>query len=496
MKVVTGRDETNRRVVAMLCIDSDGSQQQDLSVYEESVAVIPNKISDADAISTYIASLSAIHCALPRVENVGGSGDGISATISTGKAVVLGSGDLACFTAEGLASLGMHVYLVNNKGNANVCTDVGKLEVIKPAVGDTGFASYLEEFDCLVDTIGNERSASGAASLDDHDDDDEEMISLGESVLQMLRRRHKCYNYVSTLTYSQDVVASGGLFGGPGKADGNCEKVGNINFLTRSRDSQSINPPVAVGNTIEKLLKNGVIFTAKQRSKSCSKKSDAIRGWSLADFWEQMSWPRDSSGSGSTRFGLPVREDPDGFDIGGSFIVSEAPYNPLQAKKGATRGDDYDDIGEFGSSPRASPSPNPKNRAIQNNPYVLNIMDVDGLQSEIVNTKKNCIMFMSARFCKTCKTINPAYTRMARVSQENGSASNFSFVKAETSGASGKELAAHMSVRAVPSFVFVREGKILGKAYTSKLPSPKIDKALHLLASGEEWDYSFLDDDE
>lgn len=126
MKVVTGRDETNRRVVAMQCIECDGSQQQDISVYEESVAVIPNKISDADAISTYIASLSAIHCALPRVENVGGSGDGISATISTGKAVVLGSGDLACFTAEGLASLGMHVYLVNNKGNANVRKNVGK----------------------------------------------------------------------------------------------------------------------------------------------------------------------------------------------------------------------------------------------------------------------------------------------------------------------------------------------------------------------------------
>ncbi|OEU19854.1 hypothetical protein FRACYDRAFT_155646, partial [Fragilariopsis cylindrus CCMP1102] len=63
--------------------------------------------------------------------------------------------------------------------------------------------------------------------------------------------------------------------------------------------------------------------------------------------------------------------------------------------------------------------------------------------------------------CKTCKTINPAFTRMARINQESNDDndnSNISFVKAETSGASGKELAKHVSVQAVPAFVFIRDG--------------------------------------
>jgi len=125
MKVVTGRDDDNRRIVAMQCMSGENSQQQGSSVYEDSVAVIPSKVSDADAISTYIASLSAIHCALPRVENIGGGGNDSTMPIA-GKAVVLGSGELACFSAEGLASLGMEVFMVNNKGSANVRKNIGK----------------------------------------------------------------------------------------------------------------------------------------------------------------------------------------------------------------------------------------------------------------------------------------------------------------------------------------------------------------------------------
>eukprot|EP00536_Pseudo-nitzschia_multiseries_P016715 jgi/Psemu1/263824/estExt_Genewise1Plus.C_12080013 len=386
----------------------------------------------------------------------------------------------------------MEVYLVNSKGNGKVRKNVGKLEILKPAVGDSelGFASYVGDFDSLVDTIGNERTSFGQDSFEGEGSD---FMSLGESTLQMLKSRHKCYNYVSTLTNSQDIVASEGLFGGPGKADGYSAKVGNPSFLTRSRDCRSIDPPADIGGTLEALLKNGVILTEKQRKKACSKKSDAIRGWSLSDFWEQVSWPRDSSGSGTTRFGLPVREDPDEDD----FMISEAPYDPSQVNRNVSPDDDYDDVGEFKTpSPSSrSPSSNRNNRAIQKNPYVLNIMDMDGLQSEIVKPQKNCIMFMSARFCKTCKTINPAYTRMARISHDGGNASDFTFVKAETSGASGKHLAAQLGVRAVPSFVFVREGKILGQTYVSKLPSPKIDQALQLLKSGAKWDNSILDDD-
>ena len=120
----------------------------------------------------------------------------------------------------------------------------------------------------------------------------------------------------------------------------------------------------------------------------------------MSDFWEQASWPRDSSGSGTTRFGLPVREDPDELDdeLDDEFFISEAP-NHYQASENVNRDDEYDEVEDFDLSS--------KNRAIQNNPYVLNVMDVEGIENEIVRSEKNCIVFMSARFCKTCKTINP-----------------------------------------------------------------------------------------
>jgi hypothetical protein len=70
-------------------------------------------VSDPDAISTYIISLSAIHCALPKVV------EGVA-----GKAVILGGNELACFAAQGLASLGVQVSLVTtNSPNINAPND-------------------------------------------------------------------------------------------------------------------------------------------------------------------------------------------------------------------------------------------------------------------------------------------------------------------------------------------------------------------------------------
>ena len=145
MKVVTGRDENNRRVVAMQSMGNDDSQSS-ASVYEDSVAEIPNKVSDADAIATYIASLSAVHCALPRLQNIGGADSDSSAWTSKGKAVVLGSGDLACFSAEGLASLGLEVYLVNNKGSGNVRKNVGKCKWNRYSTWVTLFVKLVAVF--------------------------------------------------------------------------------------------------------------------------------------------------------------------------------------------------------------------------------------------------------------------------------------------------------------------------------------------------------------
>ena len=132
MNVVTGKDDENRRVVAMQCLEKKGGGGSDKAtehneVYQDTIAVIPGPISEEDAISTYITALPCIHCALPKLENVGGGSD----SVATGKAVVLGSSDVACFAAEGLASLGIDVVVVNNKGSANVKKNVGKSKLTK-----------------------------------------------------------------------------------------------------------------------------------------------------------------------------------------------------------------------------------------------------------------------------------------------------------------------------------------------------------------------------
>jgi thiol-disulfide isomerase/thioredoxin len=164
-------------------------------------------------------------------------------------------------------------------------------------------------------------------------------------------------------------------------------------------------------------------------------------------------------------------------------------------KKWVTSDEDFEESVDFGSlKPKTSSSA--ENRAIQDNPYVLNVLGVEGMQSEIVDGEMDCIMFMSAKFCKTCRSINPMYTRMARLNQESENPV-ISFVKAEASGPMGKALGRYLEVQAVPAFVLFRKGKRFGVPLSvAKLPSRKIDRALELLASGSDWDDSILDEED
>ena len=94
-----------------------------VNLYKDSVAIIPDNISDADAMATMMASLSAVHCALPVSENVGGSAD---ASIISGKAVVVGGGEYATFAADALATLGADVFQIST-GKPNPRDSNGEL---------------------------------------------------------------------------------------------------------------------------------------------------------------------------------------------------------------------------------------------------------------------------------------------------------------------------------------------------------------------------------
>jgi hypothetical protein len=398
-----------------------------------------------------------------------------------------------------------------------------KVNILKPGVGEDqeGFASVIGEFDTLLDTAFDERGDKSFI--------EEETTTLlyGGSVLDLLKSRHNCnryvkhygnlikllsffiendahvvqsmsihldvrvcvhhcfflcYSYVSTMTQSQRIIRENGVMFGPGKADDYAKKLDAGSFLT-SPDVQPMPPLADLGWTMQSLLDNGIVFTEQQRKKMYSKSNKSVKGWSLSDFWEQSTWPRDSNGGANTRFGLPTKDDP---DLDDDYMILEAPLRRLDNRK-YVPDDDMEDE-DLKTSPLAAAA------AAQKNPYVQDVIGVRGLEEDVMAQKKDCLMFLSAKFCKTCKTLNPQFTRMARVAKEQDS--SISFVKAEASGPLGKPLGKFLEIDAVPSFILYRQGQRFGIPLSvSRLPSDKINRALELLKSGQEWDDSILEEE-
>ncbi|KAL7473917.1 hypothetical protein ACHAXS_014353 [Conticribra weissflogii] len=102
--------------------DETISLGNNIRVYKHTVATIPDGVSDWDAISTAAAAVVGVHCAVPRLGGVGGS----EVEFTSGKAVVIGGNDYACFIADGLATLGIDVSVVST-GGVNVKNDRGMI---------------------------------------------------------------------------------------------------------------------------------------------------------------------------------------------------------------------------------------------------------------------------------------------------------------------------------------------------------------------------------
>ena len=79
---VTGTTDESRRIIGVeKNDDGDGSREVtslgETCVYSDTVAEIPSRVSDEDALKTASASLVGIHCSLPAVEAVGGSANDV-----------------------------------------------------------------------------------------------------------------------------------------------------------------------------------------------------------------------------------------------------------------------------------------------------------------------------------------------------------------------------------------------------------------------------------
>ena len=84
LSLATGTDDSSRRIIGVVKSPSDDtnsyetisllSNNIDIEIYTHTIAQIPQSISDKDALSTAAAALVGIHCAIPKVDSVGGGG--------------------------------------------------------------------------------------------------------------------------------------------------------------------------------------------------------------------------------------------------------------------------------------------------------------------------------------------------------------------------------------------------------------------------------------
>ena len=332
---------------------------------------------------------------------------------------------------------------------------------------DVGFATAIGQFDSLIDTLANEQK--GIIITDENP-------FGGSALLRLLRYKHQCDNYISTLTESQQIIKKNGVIFGPGKANSHVKTMESISpkKCTYLVPSEGFGP-----STLQVLLENNVLYSTKNT------KSTAVRGWALADFWEETSWPRDSSGTG-VRYGLPVEEEE---DLDEAFRKEQVQMQK-RTRVGSEGGMDDKEV-------------QVQTRVDEKNPCVTQVIGIDGLEENIISKERSAVVFVAMRSCRTCKGINPVFTKMARERDEEktialGSTAgdDLLFAKADATGAMGKELDKRLGVVAVPSFVLYRNGVRYGAVQASKLPSDKLDKAIRDLDAGEDFDTSLEEDDD
>jgi len=551
---------TQRRYLAMLAQQQPRSEEASVVAYGDSAARVPSSLSSSrDAIAAALQQGLVVAQALSMLSEgtpgIGGSGGGSDNNENENDAdvvddnfpelrrysvVVWGGTERGRDLAAAFASMPDRfddVALVTTKSRKEL--DGGSslllprsVRVLPPEVVGAGdgddddgseiaipVCSYIGNFDALIDTLGDELR-SGTASGDndatggfynifddsertddvdfgdDDDDDDDDDVDSGmsssTSVLRLLRLRHGCRVYLSTVSQSQLLVERHGVLFGPSKAADYASKQSKLWATLPSGAGAAaageplFQPPPGFGRVVETLL-NSTSIRANARAiadnlklpfyqsvgggggvggGSSVLKSPSrpfIRGWSLKDFWEGTTWPRDTEGN--VRYGLPTARD------GDSLI--------------------YD-----GEQPEEEDEESRSNAAT---PPILKIAGgATGLQEQVVQPQLTGVVFLSAPYCRTCRTLKPRYTRLARIDaerqrelQDEGDGDDtlsLAFCEADVSGSTGKELARALNVDAVPSFVLFREGRPYGPPLSiGRLPSVKLQRALDLLRSGRPW---------
>jgi thiol-disulfide isomerase/thioredoxin len=246
---------------------------------------------------------------------------------------------------------------------------------------------------------------------------------------------------------------------------------------------------VLFGSTVETLLRKGLTLAPPSKSNSYH-----VRGWSLKDFWEYTTWPRDASSN--TRFGFP------GSDLGSDLfdddeyadedrrrtMISAPPLRSLRPEMFPTKAENFvDDM----------------------DPFILEAKGVSDLQ-RIVQDGTTCVLFVSAPFCRTCRYLKPQFQRLARqypvqfttnstinTTEASANATGLVFIEAEGTGQVGKDMGRALGIETVPTFILYKNGRRYGTPITSitRLPSKKLEVAIHCMQSDIAWDESLFQDE-
>ena len=447
--------------------DSIMSIDDDLHLYRDSIAILPTKkkVSHADAIST------AATCLL-----LGASCNNNSSS-DRQKIVIVGGGEYALYLAKAHVGLGNKVDLVSARPDWSLpsISDIASskekqnlIEILPPNVGkmSLGFASAIGEFDVLIDTLGDELGMGRSPSIlnnMDHVDD-------SSRFLQQLQELHGCSTYVSTLTRSQQYVLNIGLLFA---RDPVIRYQKEVEKLT-SKKIQTLPPPTNFGTVIQQLFDQNIICKSDSNENGQHGiKSSFVRGWSLSDLTELKTWPME----GAVRFGFPVVDlSSSSLSLRSRNTKSNASIREMKAETtkrakniaAVEESIDHAEVEEGAGvdiiMPKSTVDTTIKvttklhTKHAPSNPHITSISSASDLNQHIIESKRNCIMFLTAAYCQKCKHMTPQVNRIARISSE--SSSNVLFAHVDISkGPRGKQLGKILDVNKVPSVVIFQNGE-------------------------------------
>lgn len=383
LSIVTGTTLEGERVVAL--------RRTGQQVYTDSLTRIPTGVTDLQAARTFQCAWASVHCLLPTITGIGGGGNDSAMLVPEGsqewRVVVLGSNDHAVTAARGLASMGCRVHLVTPSVNNPAVQRYSKLYRVWNTEQD--FGSELGSFDALLDTTGNER------------EDTPTFLPHRNSIRTLLASRHNCHVYVSTETQQQAIMGRNGLLMGPREAKSHVQSV-----QTRSAPMLQPPPPRQLGSTVETLLKQGVIWPdgATMLISSANARETILRGWTMGEYWESTTWPRNVDYN--VRIGLPTiaededDDDDDNYDSRDEKDAGKGRNNvPLMGneRKQAILKQYFQDQQRVSDESKT-------------NSDVVYFAGVRGLHEFVIDKELDCVVFLSAPFCRTCRYLSPSTT--------------------------------------------------------------------------------------